>query len=198
MLIVDDNEVNRTVLADLLTPLGLECTLFESAEAALAALDHQPAPDLAYLDVKLPGMDGLELTRRLRARPATAALPIVLTSASVLTFDATAASVAGSNDFLPKPFPESQLLEQLTRLLGLKWLATTPETKPAEDLPLPPEIRAKLLAAADAGDIAALRAQITQARTELPGVSSTLDRLESLVAAYQLERARELLRADHP
>ena len=197
VLIVDDNEVNRTVLADLLTPLGFECTLFESAEAALAALDHQPPLDLAYLDVKLPGMDGLELTRRLRARPATAALPVVLTSASVLTFDAAAASAAGSNDFLPKPFTESQLLDQLARLLGLKWLAAA-ETPPVADAPLPSEICAKLRAAADAGDITALRAEIARARTALPGASSTLDRLESLAGAYQLERARELLRADHP
>jgi hypothetical protein len=55
-----------------------------------------------------------------------------------------------------------------------------------------------LRAAADAGDIAALRVEIARARAALPGVSSTLDRLESLVAAYQLERARELLRAGHP
>ncbi len=197
VLIVDDNEVNRTVLADLLTPLGFECALFESAESALAAIDHQPAPDLAYLDVKLPGMDGLELTRRLRARSATAAMPIVLTSASVLTFDAAAATAAGSNDFLPKPFTESQLLDQLTRLLGLKWLGTD-ESKTVEDTPLPPEIRKRLLAAADAGDIKALRIEITRIRTELPGASSTLDQLETMVAAYQVERARELLRTQHP
>ncbi len=194
VLIVDDNEVNRTVLADLLTPLGFECSLFESAEAALAALDGNSAPDLAYLDVKLPGMDGLELTRRLRARPATARLPVVLTSASVLTFDATAAASAGSNDFLPKPFTETQLLEQLTRLLGLKWHAPATPVTNTSDESLPPEIRTALLAAADAGDIAALRAGITQARDRVPGASSLLDRLETLAGAYQVERVRDLLR----
>ncbi len=194
VLIVDDNEVNRTVLADLLTPLGFTCSLFETAEAALAALDSQPAPDLAYVDVKLPGMDGLEFTRRLRARQATALLPVVLTSASVLTFDATAAARAGSNDFLPKPFTEAQLLEQLTRLLGLKWHAPVARPDNPAEITLPAEVRTALLAAADAGDIAALRAGINRARTSLPTASSLLDRLESLAGAYQVERVRELLR----
>ncbi len=194
VLIVDDNEVNRTVLADLLTPLGLECSLFESAEAALAALDGQPSPDLAYLDVKLPGMDGLELTRRLRARPATAQTPVVLTSASVLTFDATAAAAAGSNDFLPKPFTEAQLLEQLTRLLGLKWRAPAAPEEGTSDQSLPAEILSGLRAAADAGDIVALRTGITRARERVPGASSLLERLETLAGAYQVERVRELLR----
>jgi len=199
VLIVDDNEINRAVLADLLTPLGFTCATHASAGEALDALETAPAPDLAYLDVKLPGMDGLELTRRLRARPATARLPIVLTSASVLTFDAAAATAAGSDAFLPKPFTERQLLDQLTRLLGLKWrpAAAIGHASHAQ-LPLPEVARGRLLAAADAGDIAALRAEITRVRAEFPGVSSLLDQLESHAAAYQLERVRELLRASHP
>jgi signal transduction histidine kinase/CheY-like chemotaxis protein/ligand-binding sensor domain-containing protein len=197
VLIVDDNAINRAVLTDLLAPLGFVCTAFASAEEALAALPGQPAPDFAFLDVKLPGIDGLELTRRLRARPATASLPIVLTSASVLTFDAAAAASAGSNDFLPKPFAEAQLLEQLTRLLGLKWRDhAAPEVE--TDQSLPPDACRRLLAAADAGDIAALRAEIAAARAALPGVSSLLARLETLAGAYQLERARELLRTSTP
>ncbi|HEX2861769.1 MAG TPA: ATP-binding protein, partial [Lacunisphaera sp.] len=200
VLIVDDNEINRSVLADLLTPLGFGCTAFGSAEDALAAIDTLPVPDLAYLDVKLPGIDGLELTRRLRARPATSRMPVVLTSASVLTFDATAAAAAGSGEFLPKPFTEEQLLEQLSRLLRLTWRSDSPGAgvAPAAEPPLPREIRARLRAAADAGDIAALRAEITAARARCPGVSSLLARLETLAGAYQLERVREELRADSP
>jgi signal transduction histidine kinase/CheY-like chemotaxis protein len=197
VLIVDDNEINRAVLTDLLTPLGFDCTRFVSAEEALAVLDGLPPPDLAFLDVKLPGLDGLELTRRLRARAATAEVPIVLTSASVLTYDAAAAAAAGANDFLPKPFAESQLLDQLTRLLGLTWQPSAPAPA-GQETPLPPEIRARLRAAADAGDVATLRTELAAARAVMPGVSSELAQLETLVGAYQLERARELLRANHP
>jgi signal transduction histidine kinase/DNA-binding response OmpR family regulator len=194
VLIVDDNDVNRAVLADLLTPLGFDCTTHASAEEALAALDAMPPPDLAFLDVKLPGIDGLELTRRLRARATTARLPIVLSSASVLTFDAAAAAAAGTTEFLPKPFTEAQLLEQLTRLLGLTWREATAAV-PGRDQPLPAEVRERLLAAADAGDIATLRTELAAARASLPNVSSLLQRLEAFTAAYQLERVRELLRS---
>lgn len=195
VLIVDDNDVNRAVLADLLTPLGFDCRAHASAEEALAAIDRDPAPDIAYLDVKLPGMDGLELTRRLRARPDTARLPIVLTSASVLTFDAQAAGAAGTGEFLPKPFTESQLMEQLTRLLGLHWrpVSTTPAPSSAGQ-PLPAAAIERLRAAADAGDVSALRAEIAGLRGGPAGESGMLDQLEKLAAGYQLERIRELLR----
>ena len=69
---------------------------------------------------------------------------------------------------------------------------------PGMDRPLPAAIRARLLAAADAGDIATLRAEINAARASLSGPSSLLDQLETLAGAYQLERARDLRRDDHP
>ena len=191
VLIVDDHAVNRTLLVELLTPLGLVCDSHASAEAALAALDHTPPPDLAFLDVKLPGMDGLVLTRRLRARPATATVPIVLTSASVLTFDAAAAAQAGSHDFLPKPFATGQLVELLTRLLGLTWRAAPAAAIGADALTA--ELRASLRVAADAGDIMALRTALRAARERQPSASSFIDQLEKLAAGYQLERIRQLL-----
>ncbi len=193
VLIVDDHAVNRTLLIELLSPLGFACDSYGSAEEALAMIDRQPAPDIAFLDVKLPGLDGLELTRRLRARPATAAVPIVLTSASVLTFDAAAAAQAGSQDFLPKPFATSQLIAQLTQHLGLTWRGET--AAPAGTAPLSPELVPGLLAAADAGDITALRTALRAARDRQPSASSFIDQLEKHAAAYQLERVRELLRA---
>ena len=197
VLIVDDHPVNRTLLTELLAPLGFASEAFSTAEEALIALDRVAAFDIAFLDVKLPGIDGLELTRRLRARTASAAMPIVLTSASVLTFDAAAAAQAGSSDFLPKPFPDAQLIGLLTRLLGLTW-RNTPTATPAEAVPeysvLRPEIVQRLRVAADAGDVTALRAELAAARTQQPNASQMIDQLVKLAAAYQLERVRQLLR----
>lgn len=136
-------------------------------------------------------MDGLVLTRRLRARPATATVPIVLTSASVLTFDAAAAAQAGSHDFLPKPFATGQLVELLTRLLGLTWRAAPAAAIGADALTA--ELRASLRVAADAGDIMALRTALRAARERQPSASSFIDQLEKLAAGYQLERIRQLL-----
>jgi signal transduction histidine kinase/ActR/RegA family two-component response regulator len=196
ILVVDDNAVNRQLLADWLAPLGFECACYEDAEQALAAIARDPAPDLAFLDVKLPGMDGLEMTHRLR--DAGAKWPIVLTSASVLTFDGAAATDAGANDFLPKPFAETQLTGLLERLLGLSWRRHEPAPSAAADAPPPAEIIRQLLAAADAGDIAALRVAAAAARAAHPSASSFFERLDQLVAAYQLERARAFLRESVP
>jgi signal transduction histidine kinase/DNA-binding response OmpR family regulator len=194
ILIVDDNAVNRQLLADLLMPLGFRCATFPDAESAQQALATSLPPDLAFLDVKLPGIDGIEFTRRLRA--AGSNWPVVLTSASVLTFDAAAATAAGAQDFLPKPFAEPQLIGLLERLLGLRWRRAEGAPAPGEhEAPPPEEVLQKLRAAADAGDIAALRAEIALARQAHPSASSFFERLEQFVAAYQLERARALLRA---
>jgi signal transduction histidine kinase/CheY-like chemotaxis protein len=196
VLVVDDHDVNRTVLADWLEPLGFTCTTFPTAEAALAALDGAPAPDLAFVDIKLPGIDGFELTRRLRARPATADLPVVLTSASVLTFDAAAAQAAGTAGFLPKPFAESQLMELLARLLHLEWQVAAPASVTVAAAPLAAELRARLSQAADAGDVTALRAEIAAARARQPSAGDFLDQLEKLAAGYQVEKIRDLLRSN--
>jgi signal transduction histidine kinase/DNA-binding response OmpR family regulator len=197
ILIVDDNVVNRQLLADLLIPLGFKCATFADAESALGALATSQAPDLAFFDVKLPGIDGLELTRRLRAQGAN--WPVVLTSASVLTFDAAAATQAGAHDFLPKPFAEAQLTGLLERLLGLAWRRSAPVGVPLAQVVVPPDdVLQRLRAAADAGDIAALRTEIALARALHPSASSYFDRLEQFVAAYQLERARALLHGTSP
>ena len=67
-------------------------------------------------------LDGiLELTRRLRTLPRGASLKILLTSASVLTFDPAAGRAAGCDDFLPKPFRTADLVEKITALLALTW-----------------------------------------------------------------------------
>jgi len=198
VLIVDDNAVNRTLLTELLAPLGFLCTSQASAEEALAWLESAPSPDLAFLDVKLPGLDGLELTRRLRARPATAMMPIVLTSASVLTFDAAAAARAGSTDFLPKPFAGSQLVGLVSRLLGLTWRPATPQPAAAATAALAEHLAPGLRAAAEAGDITALRTGLRAARAAQPSASAFIDQLEKLAAAYQLERVRQLLRENRP
>ncbi|MEJ1970991.1 MAG: ATP-binding protein [Lacunisphaera sp.] len=196
ILIVDDHAVNRQLLADWLTPLGFACVAFPDAETALAALADGLPPDLALIDVKLPGIDGIEFTRRLRTGGAS--WPIILTSASVLTFDTTAAEQAGANDFLPKPFAEVQLTNLLERLLGLTWRRVATVSAVVTDEVPPADILQQLLAAADAGDIVALRREMADARTAHPSASSFFDRLDPLVAAYQLERARALLRASLP
>jgi len=193
VIVVDDTPINRALLTDLLTPLGFSVREFASAEEMLSAPATELSADLAFLDLKMPGIDGLELARRLRARPDTGMLPLVMTSASVLTFDRAAAARAGCHEFLPKPFSDQQLEEILTRTLPLAWLRATPVAPLAPtSAPLPAALAAELLALADSGDIAALRRAVDSARRQQPE-NALLASVEQALADYQLERARQLL-----
>ena len=111
ILVVDDNAINRRIL-DLQTEAwGLRCNSFESAEAALASVDDGHEYDLAILDMHMPGIDGLELARQLRA--ARPDLPLVLYT-SLGGDEASDAVFAG---VLAKPVKQSQLFDMLVSVL---------------------------------------------------------------------------------
>ncbi len=118
LLVVDDVGVNRAVLIDLLTPLDFELRAAGSGPEALR-LAGEFAPQLIFLDLRMPGMDGLELARRLRALAGGDRLKLIAMSASVLSFNRDDAFAAGCDDFLPKPFREEELLAKLELHLGL-------------------------------------------------------------------------------
>ena len=203
VLIVDDNQVNRSLLTDLLTPLGFVCTEFPSGETALAHLSAAPLPDLAILDVRMEGIDGLELTRRLRALPRGPSLKILLTSASVLTFDPAEGRAAGCDDFLPKPFRTADLVDRIGTLLGLIWRPAesmspfneSVSTSPAapHGSPLPPALLSQLRELLAQGDLDALRTTLTPARPLHTAAESRLAELDAAAAAFDLPRLRFLI-----
>ncbi|MDP1578988.1 MAG: ATP-binding protein [Candidatus Didemnitutus sp.] len=196
-LIVDDHALKRSLLADMLTPLGFNVATYASAEELLALPPEARRADLAILDVKLPGIDGLELARRLHATRETAAMPIVFSSASVLTFDHATAAKLGCHAFLPKPFSATELFAILAQQLDLAWESAVtidaPATPADDGAQLPPELVSSLLAIADTGDVAALRRAITIALQE-HRANKTLTRVDHAAASYQLEEVRLLLR----
>ena len=99
VLVVDDDPANRALLLGMLDVLGVEARAVADAEGALGALDAEPA-DVVLMDVMLPGVDGIEATRRLRARPGPQPTVVGLTALP----DARAACLeAGMDTFLTKP-----------------------------------------------------------------------------------------------
>ena len=118
ILVVDDNRTNRLVGLKSLQALGAEAETAESGEAAIAAA-AKGGYDLILMDVNMPGMDGLEATRRIRglAKPA-ADVPIVALTADVMTHHQAAYHAAGMNGFVPKPFSPGQLLAEIVRIAG--------------------------------------------------------------------------------
>jgi two-component system, chemotaxis family, chemotaxis protein CheY len=118
ILIVDDNEMLRTVLRRMMESLGfLNVHDAEDGEAALqkvAALDF----DVVLTDWQMPRMDGITLLRRLRSCPATARLPVVVTSGSLSFERIVEACDAGANGVLAKPFAPELLERQILRVVG--------------------------------------------------------------------------------
>jgi CheY-like chemotaxis protein len=117
ILVVEDHPLNRALVRDLLAS-RFSVVVAESAEVAEEWLRHE-RPDLILMDVQLPGMDGLTLTRRLKADPLTAAIPVVGLSALVLDSDVEQAYRAGCVDYIPKPITDEPLvfLERISRSL---------------------------------------------------------------------------------
>ncbi len=146
ILVVEDNEVNAMVASGLLQRAGHRATVASTGRAALRRM-AEGHPDLVLMDLRLPDIDGLEVTRRIRALadPAKAAVPIVALSAQVVKADIDACLAAGMNDFLGKPFRLERLEATLRRVVGPSGHAAPPPAPvaepPAPETPEPAAIR---------------------------------------------------------
>ena len=138
VLIVDDHATNRRVLEQSLRGQGV---MYESAENGYQALEHlrhaagrQTLFDLAILDMQMPGMDGLELARQIKAEPAISATRLVLLTSVGRRGDAKAAQNAGIAAYLTKPIRQSLLYECLSLVLGSALDAVAPNSQTAASI----------------------------------------------------------------
>jgi class 3 adenylate cyclase len=118
ILVVDDQPQNIRLLEAILSPRGYDVRPASSGEEALEALDQSDV-DLVLCDIVMPGMDGYEVCRAIRERPATAYLPVVMVTASGEEQKINALRV-GADDFLTKPINQSELLARVASLARIK------------------------------------------------------------------------------
>ncbi len=170
VLVVDDNADNRAVLHDMLMRVGF--SVHEAVDGVDALVQFQAwEPDIILMDLKMPGMNGFETTRRIRAGGSRSETPILAVTASALEASQERAAEAGVDGFLAKPFSEDTLLEEIHRLTGVRYLyqeesgaaSEAMDPFPAEAVSLrglPAEMRRSIRVAVEGGYLDELHALV--------------------------------------
>ena len=116
ILLVEDNEMNRDMLSRRLQRQGYEVIIAVDGQQGVAMAQSE-APDLVLMDMSLPGLDGWEATRQLKAEPGTRGIPVIALTAHAMAGDRQKALSAGCDDFDTKPVELPRLLTKIQALL---------------------------------------------------------------------------------
>jgi len=131
ILVVDDNEANVDIAKMRLEAQGYEIVTAIDGEEALARV-RETEPDLILLDIMMPKLDGIEVTRRLKADASLPFIPIILVTAKADVKDVVAGLEAGGDDYLTKPFEHAALVARVHSMLRIKALHDTVEAQRRE------------------------------------------------------------------
>jgi signal transduction histidine kinase len=126
ILIVDDNPTNLSVLSEALSNAGFRFRIAVDGESAIAQAERNQ-PEIILLDVQMPGIDGFETCRRLKANPVTQNIPVIFTTALADTDSKTQGFSLGAVDYIPKPFAQEEVLARVRVHLQLKQLTESLE-----------------------------------------------------------------------
>jgi len=117
VLVIEDNAENRRILRFLLASGQFEMIEAVTGEDGVAAAEKE-RPDLILMDIQLPGVDGYEATRRIKANPALQHIPIIAVTSYALSGDDVKAFAAGCDAYVTKPFVPRDLLAKIREYLG--------------------------------------------------------------------------------
>lgn len=186
ILVVDDKKESRCFVAELLSLVGFMIKEATNGEEALA-LCRGAKPDLVLMDMRMPGMDGYEATRRLKAT--ASAPPVIAVSASALAEERERILATGAVELICKPFRENELFLVIGRILGVEYrygekiVVSTPDEEAIRLLPqdleaLPEALREELRCALLALNVEAIRAAIARIGVQNGSLAKTMGRLE--------------------
>lgn len=117
VLVVEDSRTEQALIVSLLEKMGHKVCLAENAESALEWLTQNQVPDLIVLDIVMPGANGLELCREVRAKEDYKDVPIIFCSSKDQEFDRFWALRQGGNAYITKPFNPDDLVQAVTEYL---------------------------------------------------------------------------------
>ncbi len=144
ILIIDDMPINLKVLSSVLADAGFEVAIATSGQDALQQLEHTPV-SLILLDVMMPGIDGFETCRRIKANPKTHNIPVIFITALSEAIDKVQGFDLGAVDYITKPFQQGEVLARVRTHLKLNQLSRTLELKNTELQQLTEELEQRVI-----------------------------------------------------
>jgi signal transduction histidine kinase/DNA-binding response OmpR family regulator len=199
-LVVDDNRNNRDVLSQLLMGIGCQVQLADSAYAAFDRIQEH-APDIIFMDIRMPGMNGAEATRKIIAEHGPDKIKIVAITASVLEHEKAGHMAAGFHSFLSKPFRFEDVCECLKQHVGATFdyadepdeaALTVAELDPAT-VSMPREIHQSMSEAADRFSATRVEAAIGDLEGREGDGPRVAEYLRTFVQSGDLEAVTEFL-----
>jgi len=189
VLVVDDDLTSRMLLGEILIDVGLEVEKAEDGEQAVELFSHWQ-PDIVFMDMRMPGMDGLTATRHIKTTERGRQTPVIALTGQVLEEDRRNILSAGCDDYLTKPLEEQQLFEVLTKHLDVDFIRES--RKPRKDSPvketaitietmaqLPVPLLTELRKIALELDLEKLKGHLDQIQTTYPALGASLSKLSN-------------------
>jgi len=199
LLVVDDEEHGRSLLRDLLAPLGFE--VYEAADGEAAVREAaRLQPDAILMDIRMPRMNGLEAARQIRRMPHLVDAAIIAISAGAFEDDRQHCIEAGADDFLSKPFRQEKLLDLLCAHLHLTLIHAHDDAAASSEPAAPPtppcvEELQTLLHLASRGDIKRLLEQVSRLESLDQAYTPFVEQLRARAAGYQMKELRRWLKS---
>ncbi len=201
ILVVDDRMTNRHLMEKLLSPIGFAVKTAENGAEALEIWESWD-PHLIWMDMRMPVMDGYEATKRIKATAKGQATAVIALTASAFDEQRAVVLSAGCDDFVRKPFRESEIFDAMEKHLGLRYLLDE-ETAPAEPEPaaaptpeamaaLPPDLRQDLADAVARVNMDRIAGALDAVRAHDPRLADALGRL---VDDFEYATIMELIRS---
>ncbi|HET8710215.1 MAG TPA: ATP-binding protein, partial [Spongiibacteraceae bacterium] len=194
ILVVDDNLINRQVMAGMLRASGIEVREAENGQDALETLRAHPVP-LVLMDVRMPVLDGFAATAAIKADPQLRDTVVIAISASVFPDVIARMREQGCADFVSKPVRVAELLSKVAQHLKLPLQAVQTavrDTKLARTV-IPDAVRDDLVNAIALGDLEAMQAALKPLHNSSPQVAALARQIEQLLDDFDIDAVRELI-----